>query len=82
MSPDGRLWWLQINFFKDHTKVIVSAGGAEPVVTYINSERRPASYRLSVLAGRGCSRPLRERLQYAAVVLREFSGHETPSAGK
>jgi len=65
---------LQINFFKDHTKVIVSAVSAgELMVTYINSERRAASYRLEEVAAAGCSRAVRERLEYAATVLREFA---------
>ncbi|XP_043230271.1 serine/threonine-protein kinase PLK1-like [Amphibalanus amphitrite] len=69
---------LQINFFKDHTKVILSAAGpsSELTVTYINSERRAASYPLVDLSGIGCSRALRDRLEYATVVLREFSDHD------
>ncbi|XP_037070251.1 serine/threonine-protein kinase PLK1-like [Pollicipes pollicipes] len=65
---------LQINFFKDHTKVILSASGSsELTVTYINSERRAASYPLSELGAVGCCRALRDRLDYAMVVLRDFS---------
>ena len=58
--------------------MILSAAGptAELTVTYINSERRAASYPLADLSGVGCSRALRDRLEYATVVLKEFSDHD------
>lgn len=47
------------------------------VVTYINSERRAASYPLQQLAVEGCCRAVRERLEYASTVLREFAELDT-----
>lgn len=65
----------QINFFKDHTKIVLSADGANGgyLVTYINSERQSCTYRLGDISRDGCEPILRERLVYALTVLREFA---------
>ncbi len=67
-----------MNYFKDHTKLIV--GGLEDatsqspdfIVTYINSERQSRSYQLSDLARYGTSTPIKERMHYVSSVLDEF----------
>jgi len=73
---------LQINFFKDHTKIVLSAdttssstspGHGHYLVTYINSERLSATHRLLDISVQGCEPILRERLNYALTVLREFA---------
>lgn len=68
----------QINFFKDHTKIVLSSDPAplnsgHYLVTYINHERLSSTYRLSDIAQVGCEPILRERLVYALTVLREFA---------
>lgn len=70
---------LQINFFKDHTKIVLSADTSSTSavtqywVTYINSERLSATYRLVDISQLGCESTLRERLVFALTVLREFA---------
>ena len=68
----------QINFFKDHTKIVLSADTSpnaqgQYLVTYINSERLSATHRLLDISLHGCEPILRERLVYALTVLREFA---------
>lgn len=60
---------LQINFFKDHTKIVLGTDGH---VTYINEERRASSYSLDSLLRHGCDRNIGTRMQYALSVLNEF----------
>ncbi|GLH11650.1 Serine/threonine-protein kinase polo [Gryllus bimaculatus] len=64
---------LQINFFKDHTKIIISAGKHGYLVTYINGERQSCSYWLHQIAQVGCEKNISNRLKFAAAVLREFA---------
>ncbi len=55
--------WFQINFFKDHTKIIFDPllGG----VTYIDEQRTPRTYNLELIEKYGCSAELASRLIYA-----------------
>ena len=62
----------QVNYFKDHTKLIVG-GERQWQVTYINSERQSRSWSLSDLTRRGASPQVRERLTYVASVMEEFA---------
>lgn len=64
---------LQINFFKDHTKIILSAGNHGYVLTYINGERQSCSYLLHQIAEIGSEKNIYNRLKFAAAVLREFA---------
>merc|ERR1740128_299442 len=63
---------IQVNYFKDHTKLIVG-GERQHVVTYINSDRQARSYYLSDLARYGACSAVKERMSYVASVLEEFS---------
>lgn len=56
---------LQVNFFEDHTKVIISADAQDYLVTYIDGSRVTVAYRLLQLRHFGCSAELVERLDYA-----------------
>ena len=47
-----KLLFPQVNYFKDHTKLIVG-GERQFIVTYINSERQSRSWSLPDLARRG-----------------------------
>jgi len=60
---------LQVNFFDDHTKVIVSVEAQDYLVTYIDSKRHSVSYQLLQLQHFGCSVPVVDRLRYARHVL-------------
>ena len=68
---------LQVNYFKDHTKLIVgsldSRQQQQHIVTFINSERQSRSWYLADLARRGASSQVRERMTYVASVLEEFA---------
>ena len=59
----------QVNFFDDHTKVIVSAEVQDYLVTYIDSKRHSVSYQLLQLRHFGCSVQVVDRLRYARHVL-------------
>merc|ERR550539_1222382 len=63
---------IQVNYFKDHTKMIVG-GERCYTVTYINWDRQARAWNLQDLARRGASPPVRERMAYVASVLEEFS---------
>ncbi|KAJ8682873.1 hypothetical protein QAD02_018665 [Eretmocerus hayati] len=72
---------LQMNFFEDHTKLIISQ---DPqirceretngyLVTYIDCERRACTYWLSDLRDYGCTPELHDRLLYIYKVSKEFA---------
>jgi len=55
---------LQINFFEDHTKIIICP--KMEAVTYIDQHRNFNTYKLSAIEEQyGCSPALAERLKYA-----------------
>ena len=54
---------LQINFFQDHTKVILCP--LMNAVTYINEHREIRTFRLPGLEQCGCSKQLFTRIKYA-----------------
>jgi len=63
----------QINFFKDHTKVIISAEKHGYMVTYINGDRLSCSYWLAHIAQFSCETNIYDRLRFAAAVVHEFA---------
>ncbi|XP_059737381.1 serine/threonine-protein kinase PLK1 isoform X2 [Bos indicus] len=58
---------VQINFFQDHTKLILCPLMA--AVTYIDEKRDFRTYRLSLLEEYGCSKELASRLRYARAMV-------------
>lgn len=66
---------LQVNFFVDHTKMVVSqeTTGRGYLITYIDTGRRASSYWLNDLRDLGCTADLYERLYYVCKVTREFA---------
>ncbi|KAL6430492.1 hypothetical protein ACFW04_007829 [Cataglyphis niger] len=66
---------LQVNFFVDHTKMVVSqeSAGRGYLITYIDTGRRASSYWLNDLRDLGCTADLYERLYYVCKVTREFA---------
>uniref|UniRef100_A0A3B3QZ07 Serine/threonine-protein kinase PLK n=1 Tax=Paramormyrops kingsleyae TaxID=1676925 RepID=A0A3B3QZ07_9TELE len=59
----------QVNFYHDHTKVIMCHWQGDYLLTYINKERVSTTFRLSTLLTHGCSAELRGRLDYALNML-------------
>ncbi|CAD5111847.1 DgyrCDS1111 [Dimorphilus gyrociliatus] len=62
---------LQVNFFKDHTKVVVTPQEGKSLVTFVNSSRQCTSYSLSQIQQFGCDSTLRERLIYVRHMLQK-----------
>merc|ERR1712183_105341 len=54
---------IQINFFKDHTKIILCP--LLGAVTYIDESRKNRTFRFDLLEKHGCNEQLATRLQYA-----------------
>lgn len=55
----------QVNFYHDHTKIIICNHNEEYLLTYINEDRVSATFKLSTLLMAGCSQELRTRMEYA-----------------
>uniref|UniRef100_A0A8C3K5M4 Serine/threonine-protein kinase PLK3 n=1 Tax=Calidris pygmaea TaxID=425635 RepID=A0A8C3K5M4_9CHAR len=62
---------LQVNFYNDHTKVIISKPDHSCLVTYINRERNSYTYKLCSIQELGCSPELHQRLKYILKLLQE-----------
>ncbi|NXF01110.1 PLK1 kinase, partial [Smithornis capensis] len=75
---------VQINFFQDHTKVILCPLMA--AVTYIDEKRDFRTYKLSLIEEHGCCKELASRLRYARTMVEKLlssksgSGRAKPSA--
>jgi len=54
---------IQINFFKDHTKIILCP--LLGAVTYIDEQRRNRTFRFDLLEKYGCSQDIASRITYA-----------------
>ena len=67
---------LQVNFYQDHTKVILCSLNQEHLLTYINGERVSTSYSLGTLLASGCPDELRHRLDYALNMLLQKANWE------
>uniref|UniRef100_UPI00358F74AD serine/threonine-protein kinase PLK1 isoform X2 n=1 Tax=Myxine glutinosa TaxID=7769 RepID=UPI00358F74AD len=61
---------LQVNFFKDHTKLILCP--LMGAVTYIDEQRKFRTFRLSLLEEHGCSEELAGRLSYARTMVEKI----------
>uniref|UniRef100_A0A8C1NL33 Serine/threonine-protein kinase PLK n=1 Tax=Cyprinus carpio TaxID=7962 RepID=A0A8C1NL33_CYPCA len=59
----------QVNFYHDHTKLILCTQQDEYLLTYINEERTSTTFQLSTLLSAGCTADLRSRLEYALNML-------------
>ncbi|XP_076640142.1 serine/threonine-protein kinase PLK1 isoform X2 [Colletes latitarsis] len=66
---------LQVNFFDDHTKLVVSQESPSRgyLITYIDTSRHTSSYWLNDLRDFGCTTDLYERLYYVCKVSKEFA---------
>jgi polo-like kinase 1 len=70
---------LQINFFQDHTKVIVCP--LMGAVTYIDDQRVVRTYRLPLIEKFGCSKELSTRLGYARAMCERLVSAKSGSGG-
>lgn len=65
---------LQVNFYTDHTKIILCRSADDSyLLTYITRERVSSTYLLSMLAQMGCTSELRHRLRYVVQLLQHHS---------
>ncbi|XP_039273722.1 serine/threonine-protein kinase PLK1-like [Styela clava] len=69
---------LQINFFADHTKIILCP--LMGAVTYIDDNRKFRTYRLSSLEKYGCCKELAHRLRYARTMLEKLKTSRASTA--
>jgi len=60
----------QINFFQDHTKVILCPYMS--AVTYIDQSRESRTFLMSLIGEFGCGRALWSRLRYAHAMIRQM----------
>jgi polo-like kinase 1 len=75
MLNDGTV---QINFFQDHTKMILCP--LMNAVTYINEKREFRTYRVSLLESLGSSKELNSRLRYGCEILERIYNKTADSA--
>ncbi|KAM4892084.1 serine/threonine-protein kinase PLK1 [Sylvia borin] len=68
---------VQINFFQDHTKVILCPLMA--AVTYIDEKRDFRTYKLSLIEEHGCCRDLACRLRYARTMVEKLLSSKSGS---
>ncbi|KAM8793468.1 serine/threonine-protein kinase PLK2-like [Eudromia elegans] len=59
----------QVNFYHDHTKIIICNQSEEYLLTYINKDRISMMFRLTTLLVSGCSLELKHRMEYALNML-------------
>ncbi|XP_069725854.1 serine/threonine-protein kinase PLK1 [Phaenicophaeus curvirostris] len=69
---------VQINFFQDHTKVILCP--LMSAVTYIDEKRDFRTYKLSLIEEHGCCKELASRLRYARTMVEKLLGSKSASA--
>ncbi|XP_051943243.1 serine/threonine-protein kinase PLK3 [Hippocampus zosterae] len=64
---------LQVNFYTDHTKIILSKSLDSYLLTYISRERVSYTYLFSMLSEMGCTAELRHRLRYVLHLLQHHA---------
>uniref|UniRef100_A0A1A8FIC4 Serine/threonine-protein kinase PLK n=1 Tax=Nothobranchius korthausae TaxID=1143690 RepID=A0A1A8FIC4_9TELE len=69
---------VQINFFQDHTKLILCP--LMSAVTYIDEKRDFRTYKLSLLEEFGCSKELDSRIRYAKQMVEKLLDSKTSNA--
>ena len=67
---------LQVNFFNDHTKVVLLPRERDVLFLYIDGHRHGTTYLLSDLVKVGCTIEVFERLTYCRKVLKTLLGLE------
>lgn len=69
---------VQINFFQDHTKLILCP--LMGAVTYIDEKREFRTYRMSLLEEFGCCKELASRLRYAKLMVEKLLATRSSSS--
>lgn len=64
---------VQVNFYTDHTKIILSKSLDSYLLTYISRERVSYTYPFSTLSEMGCTAELRHRLRYVLHLLQHHA---------
>uniref|UniRef100_A0A8B9L1E9 polo kinase n=1 Tax=Astyanax mexicanus TaxID=7994 RepID=A0A8B9L1E9_ASTMX len=67
----------QVNFYHDHTKLILCTQQNDYLLTYINEERVSSTFKLSALLSAGCSSDLRNRMEYSLNMLQQRCNRES-----
>uniref|UniRef100_A0AAR2KZL9 polo kinase n=1 Tax=Pygocentrus nattereri TaxID=42514 RepID=A0AAR2KZL9_PYGNA len=67
----------QVNFYHDHTKLILCTQQDDYLLTYINEDRVSATFKLSTLLSAGCNAELRSRLEYSLNMLQQRCNRES-----
>ncbi|KAL7828810.1 hypothetical protein SRHO_G00324440 [Serrasalmus rhombeus] len=67
----------QVNFYHDHTKLILCMQQDDYLLTYINEDRVSATFKLSTLLSAGCNAELRSRLEYSINMLQQRCNRES-----
>ncbi|XP_053156495.1 serine/threonine-protein kinase PLK2-like isoform X4 [Hemicordylus capensis] len=60
---------LQVNFYHDRTKIVLSRPAGEYLWTFVDRQRQGTTFSLDTLARQGWTLPLRERVEYALRML-------------
>nr|XP_005999936.1 PREDICTED: inactive serine/threonine-protein kinase PLK5 [Latimeria chalumnae] len=63
---------LQVNFYRDHTKIVLSNHCGEYLLTFINQERKSSVFSLSTILLYGCWTEVHDRLEYALSMLQQL----------
>ncbi|XP_058496393.1 serine/threonine-protein kinase PLK1 isoform X1 [Solea solea] len=71
---------VQINFFQDHTKLILCP--LMGAVTYIDEKREFRTYKLSLLEEFGCSKELASRIRYAKLMVEKLLDSKPTAAAQ
>jgi hypothetical protein len=70
---------LQINFVKNHRKIIINSTPSGYCATFISSKRQATSFLLESLRESGCRQDMLEGLQYAGRVMENIVNFEGES---
>ncbi|KAK1162899.1 serine/threonine-protein kinase PLK1 [Acipenser oxyrinchus oxyrinchus] len=71
---------VQINFFQDHTKIILCP--LMTAVTFIDEKREFRTYKLSLIEEYGCCKELASRLRYARTMVEKLLAPKSAAARK
>jgi len=61
-----------VNFFDDHTKIILSYMKNDYFVTYIDEDRKATTYSMVHLIQDGCQRDILDRMAFARSMLKNL----------
>lgn len=64
--------YLQVNFFDDHTKIIMSYMKNDYYVTYIDQERTANTYCMMQIIQDGCRKDIVQRMNFAKKMLKNL----------